>query len=264
MSASAAYLDLVGWKAYTTTSGGGKFLVGLYNAHTGNLVALIEADRLGQLRTAATTGVAAEWMAPPDATEIGLIGTGWQARGKLMAVAAVRRIQVAYVYGRNAERRQRFADEMTAELGIDVRAVDRPQAAVEELPIVVTATNSREPVLHGRWLAEPSLLCAVGSNWLDRAELDADTISLADHVVCDSVDACRNEAGDFTDAIERGLFDWAQAVDLADVVAGRRVGRGSGGVSLFKSVGLAIEDVALGSKLLELAQAQGIGVPLPL
>ncbi|HWC89225.1 MAG TPA: ornithine cyclodeaminase family protein, partial [Pirellulales bacterium] len=266
MSAAAAYLNLVGWKCYTTTSsGGGKFLVGLYDAATGNLVALIEADRLGQLRTAATTGVAVQWMAQPDATEVGLIGTGWQARGQLAAVAAVRPIQVAYVYGRNEDRRQRFADEMSGELEIEVRAVDRPHEAVEELPIIVTATNSREPVLHGVWLAEPSVVCAVGSNWLNRAEIDADAIRRADHIVCDSVAACRIEAGDFTDAIERGMFDWAQAVELADVVAGRAVGRGSrGGVSLFKSVGLAIEDVALGSELLQLARLQGIGQPLPL
>lgn len=266
MSAAAAYANLVGWKCYTTTSGGGgKFLVGLYNSQTGNLEALIEADRLGQLRTAATTGVAVEWMSAPDATEVGLLGTGWQARGQLVALAAVRPIQVAYVYGRNDDRRQRFADEMSRELNIEVRAVDRPQEAVEELPIVVTATNSREPVLHGMWLAERTLVCAIGSNWLNKAEIDADTVRRADHIVCDSVAACKIEAGDFTDAIERGIFDWSQAIELADVVAGRAVGRGSqGGVSLFKSVGLAIEDVALGSKLLEQARAQGAGQALPL
>lgn len=266
MSAAAAYINVVGWKCYTTTSGGGgKFLVGLYDAQTGNLVALIEADRLGQLRTAATTGVAVQWMADPDATEVGLIGTGWQARGQLAALAAVRPVQVAYVYGRNDDRRQRFADEMSHELGIEVRAVDRPQEAVEELPIVVTATNSREPVLHGMWLAERTLVCAIGSNYLNRAEIDADTIRRSDHIVCDSVAACRTEAGDFTDAVERGMFDWSQAGELCDVVAGRAVGRGSrGGVSLFKSVGLAIEDVALGSRLLELARADGAGQELPL
>ncbi len=266
MSAAAAHLNLVGWKCYTTTSGGGgKFLVGLYDAQDGHLAALIEADLLGQLRTAATTGVAVQWMAEPDVTEVGLIGTGWQARGQLTAVAAVRPIRVAYVYGRHDDRRQRFADQMSGELEIEVRAVDRPQEAVEELPIVVTATNSREPVLHGMWLAERALVCAIGSNWLNRAEIDADTVRRADRVVCDSVAACRNEAGDFTDAIERGIFDWSKAVELCDVVAGRAVGRGSrGGVSIFKSVGLAIEDVCLGSKLLDLARAQGVGQELPL
>ncbi len=147
MSAAAAYVNLVGWKCYTTTSGGGgKFLVGLYDALTGNLVALIEADRLGQLRTAATTGVAVQWMAQPDATEVGLIGTGWQARGQLAAVAAVRPIQVAYVYGRNEERRQRFTDEMCGELGIEVRAVDRPHEAVEDL-----RSSSRQPTAVNRY-----------------------------------------------------------------------------------------------------------------
>ena len=265
MSAAAPYLSLVGWKSYTTTKQGAKFLVGLHDAANGALVALIEANRLGQLRTGATTAVAAEWLASPDAGELGLFGAGWQAESQLEALVQVRPIQRAFIYSRREEQREAFADRMSERLDIEVIAVDRPQEAAEDLPIVITATNSPEPVLSGEWLAEGCLLCAVGSNWRGRAELDVAAIRRADNVVCDGVEACRNEAGDFTAALEKGIFDWSRAVNLCDVVAGKAVGRNTReSVVLFKSVGMAIEDVAVGGALLERARKSGVGIPLPL
>ena len=171
---------------------------------------------------------------------------------------------MAYVYSRSAENRQIFADEMSARLRIEVRPVDRPQEAAEELPIVVTATSSATPVFDGQCLAEGALVCAIGSNWATRAEVDAHVVRRADNIVCDSVKACRLEAGDFAEPLESGIFDWNRAVNLADVVAGTAVGRSTkDSIVLFKSVGLAIEDVALAAKLLELARANGKGQPLP-
>ncbi|MEX2114035.1 MAG: ornithine cyclodeaminase family protein [Pirellulales bacterium] len=264
MSAAAAYLGLVGVKTYTTTRDGARFRLDLYDA-SGAQVAMVEADRLGQLRTGATTGVAVQAMADPEATEVGLFGSGWQAQSQLAAVAAARPIKVAYVYSRNEQRRHDFAELMSGRLQIDVRPVDRPQDAAEELPIVVTATHSREPVFDGNWLAEGSLVCAIGSNWLNRAEIDSTVVRRADNIVCDSVAACRNEAGDFVESLEKGIFDWRRAVDLADVVTGRATGRNTrDSMALFKSVGLALEDVALGGKVLELARAQRIGRELTL
>jgi ornithine cyclodeaminase/alanine dehydrogenase-like protein (mu-crystallin family) len=263
MSAAASYLGLVGWKCYTTTRQGALFHLGLYDA-TGALVALVEADRLGQLRTGATTGVAVGSMADPEASEMGLFGAGWQAESQLAAVARARPIKIAYVYSRNEEKRNRFADRMSKQLDIDVRPVDRPQEAAEDLPIVVTATSSREPVFDGIWLAEGTTVCATGSNWLTKAEIDSNVIRRADNIVCDSIKACRLEAGDFVAAIEKGIFDWSRAVELSDVLAGKATGRNTReSIALFKSVGLAIEDVALGAKLLELARVQNIGRELP-
>jgi ornithine cyclodeaminase/alanine dehydrogenase len=265
MAASAAYLGHVGWKTYTTTASGGQFLVGLYDAALGNLVALIEADHLGQLRTGATTAVAVKAMAPPDTKELGLFGAGWQAQGQLAAVANVCHLKTVYVYSRREEHRLDFARRMSSELNLDVRPVDRPREATEELPLVITATSSAQPVCDGREIEEGALVCAVGSNWPGRAEIDSYLVRRAGHVVCDSVDACRHEAGDLLLARESGDFDWSKAVNLADVVAGKEVGRSRhGGVSLFKSVGLAIEDVALASVVLERARAAGVGTPLPL
>ena len=264
MSAAAAYLGMVGWKVYATTRQGAKFHVGLYDQR-GELVALIEADKLGQLRTGATTGVAVQAMADPQATEMGLFGAGWQAQSQLEAVAAVRPIKIAYVYSRDEKSRTRFADQMSEQLAIDVRAVDRPQDAAEDLPIVVTATTSREPVFDGHWLAEGSLVCAMGSNWLTKAEIDTTVVRRADNIVCDSVKACQIEAGDFVAAIENGIFDWSRAVELANVVTGRATGRNTrDSLCLFKSVGLAIEDVAMATRLLTLARQRHVGRELPL
>jgi alanine dehydrogenase len=263
MSAAAGYLGLVGWKCYTTTRKGAKFHVGLYDL-SGSLVALIEGDRLGQLRTGATTGVAVEAMADPEATEMGLFGSGWQAQSQLAAVATVRPIKVAYVYSRNEKKRNDFAESMSSQLGIEVRPVDRPQEAAEDLPIVVTATTSREPLFDGSRLAEGALVCAVGSNWLTKAEIDSNVIRRADNIVCDSIRACQIEAGDFVEALEKGIFDWSRVVELADVVTGKATGRNTReSIALFKSVGMALEDVALGGKVLELARQQQIGCELP-
>ncbi len=165
LSATASYLGFVGWKIYTTTRAGAQFLVGLHDAATGRCLALIEGDYLGQLRTGATTGVAAEWLALPRASEIGVFGAGRQARTQLEAVAAVRPLKMAYVYSRTAANRQKFADEMSARLDIEVRPVDRPQEAAEELPIVVTGHQQRHagvrrpmPGRGGRWSARSAAI----------------------------------------------------------------------------------------------------------
>jgi ornithine cyclodeaminase/alanine dehydrogenase-like protein (mu-crystallin family) len=264
MSAAAEYLGLVGWKAYATTRSGARFHSALYDSRTAELLAIIEASRLGQLRTAATTAVAIEWMANMDAGELGLFGAGHQAETQLEAATLARPLKQAFVYSRNEERRIAFCERMSRSLQIEVVPVDRPQEAAEELPIVITATSSVEPLFDGHALAEGTLVCAVGSNWLNKAEIDVNVVRRADNIVCDSVEACRAEAGDFVAALEKGVFDWSRAVELADVVSGNAVGRSTrDSVTLFKSVGLAIEDVALGGKLLDLARAKGIGQELP-
>ncbi len=264
MSAAAAYLGRVGWKQYTTTRHGAKFLVGIYAAASGNLEALIEADRLGQLRTGAATGVALRHLAIEDADAIGLIGCGLQAESQLAAAAAVRRLRHARVFCRSPERREAFAARMSRRLDVEVVAVDSSQQAIANMPMVVTATTSRTPVVDGEIVAPGATVCAVGSNALNRAEIDTALIRRAARVVCDDVTACKNEAGDFAEALQAGDFAWSDALNLADVVAGRSSGRTANDeILIFKSVGLAIEDVALGSRLVDLAREQGVGRELP-
>ncbi len=253
MSAAADYLQTVGWKCYTTTRTGARFHVGLYDQQTGELTALIEANRLGQLRTGATTGVAAQWMANPEAAELGLFGAGWQAESQLEAVHHARPLRRVSVYCRDAKRRDAFADRMSQRLDIDVRPAEEPRQAVEGQPMVVTATTSTTPVFAGEWLDGAAFVAAVGSNWLNKAEIDVTTVRRAGHIVCDDIASCQQEAGDFSQAFQQRVFDWPQAVALADVVSNRHPGRKDRHeITLFKSVGMAIEDVALGVKAVEL------------
>ncbi len=264
MSASASYLGRVGWKQYTTTREGARFHVGLYDQQSGRMLALMEANRLGQLRTGATSGVAAKWLARQEAAVMGLFGAGWQAETQLSAIAQVRQLQRVNVYSRREPQRQEFAERMSDCLQLEVVAVDDPRQCVAGCSIVVTATSSSTPVFDGSWLAEGTMLAAVGSNWLRKAEIDVAAVRRASLVVCDSVQCCEREAGDLSAAQTADAFHWREAIDLADVVAGDHPGRtGSDQVVLFKSVGLGIEDVALASRIFDLAQERGIGRELP-
>ena len=260
MHAAAGYLGIVGAKLYTTTRRGARFLVMLYSADSGELEAMIEADHLGRLRTGAASGVATDLMARDEARNVGLFGGGTQARTQLEAVCAVRGIARVSVYSRDADRRARFAAERTKDLGIPVQAVDRPELAVAGQDIVITATSSQAPVFDGRYIESGTHLNVIGSNDLRKAEVDLATVGRADRIVCDSREACRSEAGDFVAAIVASATNYERMSDLADVVNGVVPGRETvDEATMFKSVGLAIEDVALGHEVLSRARERGVG-----
>ena len=264
MCASAEYLGYVGWKAYTTTRRGARFHVALYDAASGEMVALMEGDHLGRLRTGAASGVATEYMARPDARIVGLFGTGRQGRTQLQAVCEVRRIERVEVYGRDEARRHEFAEEMEELCRTRVVPVAIPDQAATEKDIIICATSSKAPVFDGKLIDEGTHLNVVGSNFLTMAEIDDTTVRRADIIVCDNIEQCKLEAGDFAAALEQGATDWRLMRELADVVAERETGRATAeNVTLFKSVGLAIEDVALAVRLLEKARTEGVGTQLP-
>jgi ornithine cyclodeaminase/alanine dehydrogenase-like protein (mu-crystallin family) len=264
MHAAAEYLGVVGAKIYATTKQGMQFHVLLYDATTGALIAMIEADHLGRLRTGAASGVATELMARPDAHSVGLFGTGRQAKTQLEAVCAVRRITKVEVFSRNADRCALFAEEMSNSLRTEVVPAMRPDMAVMEKDIVITATSAKTPLFDGRLIGEGTHLNVVGSNFLRKAEIDVETVRRADIVVCDSIEACRLEAGDFVAACEAGVKCYENMHDLAAVVTGQATGRAMPqDVTLFKSVGLAIEDVALGHEIVRRAREAGVGREFP-
>ncbi|MFN6107971.1 MAG: ornithine cyclodeaminase family protein [Planctomycetaceae bacterium] len=265
MSASADYLGLVGWKCYTTTPHGMRFLVGLYSSQTGELLALIEADYLGQLRTGAASGVATSILARPDSRVVGLFGAGGQARTQLQAICQVRRIEHVEVYSRRPDRAQLFAEEMGELCRTRIVSQRSPQAVAADKDIIICATTSQTPLFDGGVLTPGTHLNVIGSNHLTKAEVDVTTLQRSDTIVCDSLAQCRLEAGDFVEALTAGAIDWQNMHELADVLAGRAPSRAtSEQITLFKSVGLAIEDVALGGRLLELARERQLGQPLPL
>jgi alanine dehydrogenase len=263
LAAAAPEQGYLGYKAYTAFRSGVRFVVMLYSSDDGRLLAQIEADWLGQMRTGAASGVATARMARAEAQLVGLVGTGGQARTQLMAACAVRPITAALVYGRDPVRREAFCAEMGALLGIDARPVESAEAAVREADVVITATTAREPVVHGAWLPAGAHLNAMGSNWGDRRELDGAAVRRASLVVADDVAQARIEAGDLLLAAAEGHFDLARVVSLADIVAGNHPGRErSDEVTLFKSLGIGLEDVAVAGHVYELARAQGIGEEL--
>jgi alanine dehydrogenase len=260
MAAAAKTLGYMGFKSYGTSRKGADFLFGLYDGKTGALVALMQADYLGQVRTGAASGVATQYMARPDSAEVGVFGSGKQARTQLLAVCKVRKIRRAQVYSPNEERRRAFAAEMTEACQCSVEPVPRPELAAEDKDIVITATSSREPVLSGNWISEGTHLNVIGSNFLGKAEVDSVCVRRCDSIIVDSKDQARIEAGDFVQPLEDGSIHWADIHELGQVIVGRYTGRAHPeDVTMFKSLGIAIEDVAVAAKVYQKAQAAGVG-----
>jgi ornithine cyclodeaminase/alanine dehydrogenase-like protein (mu-crystallin family) len=178
----------------------------------------------------------------------------------LQAVCKVRKIRHVQVYSPNEERRRRFAADMSTLCQTEVEPVPRPEMAAEDKDIIITATNSREPVLKGHWLAEGTHLNVIGSNFLGKAEIDAVAVRRCAVIVVDSKDQARLEAGDFAQALEEGSIHWADIHELGQVIVGRYTGRAQPqDVTLFKSLGVAIEDVAVAAQVYAKAQAAGVG-----
>ncbi|MFQ5873441.1 MAG: ornithine cyclodeaminase family protein [Dehalococcoidia bacterium] len=264
MSGAAFHQQVMGLKVYTAFRSGTRFLVLLYSSETGELLAVVQADHLGRMRTGAASGIATKYMAREDAGTVGIIGTGWQAVTQLAAVCEVREIKKAKAFSRRPEGRSAFCEQMSTELGIDVVPVESAQEAVHGAEIVVTITNAREPVISGEWVEEGAHVNAAGSNSLNRSEIDDALVRKCDIIVVDSREQARIECGDLLSAIERGLTHWEEMGELGEVVVGRVTGRSTTkDVTLFESQGLAIEDVATAARVLELARENGVGEEIP-
>jgi alanine dehydrogenase len=260
LPAAVKTLGAIGFKAYTTGRFGARFHVTLFDPKTGELTAMMQADHLGRARTGAASGVATRKLARPDAATVGLFGTGKQARTQLEAVCAVRAVRQVKVYGRDADRRKAFAVEMGEVCRTEVVAADTPEEAARGLDIVCTATTAREPVLKGEWLADGCHVNLVGSNFLAKSEADVQVFRRAALVTTDSKEQAKLEAGDLVAPIRDGVLGWSDVRELSHIVAGRYPGRQSAGdVTVFKSLGLGVEDVAVAARVLELARAKGVG-----
>ena len=260
LSAAAPSLGVLGFKAYTTFREGVRFVVMLFSAQNGQLLAIIEADWLGCMRTGGASGVATKYLARPDAKLVGLIGAGNQAITQLMGVCAVRQISGVYVYGRRPHECAIFCDEMTRLLNIAVKPVTTAQQAVEAADILVTATTSPDPVLRGEWLKPGCHINAIGSNWAQRRELDVSTLQLSSLVVTDSREQARIEAGDLIIPANEGLFDWNEVYNLSDVIVGYAPQRElPDDITLYKGIGIALEDIATAAHVYRLAREQNIG-----
>jgi ornithine cyclodeaminase/alanine dehydrogenase-like protein (mu-crystallin family) len=257
MAAADRGLGVAGLKSYTVVEGRLAFVVCLFSLAEGSLSALIAADRLGQVRTGAASGVAAKYLAREGAASLGLIGAGWQAESQLAAIrAAVPSIERVVVSGRARERAQAFAERHGAE-------VAETPADAGGCDVVVTATTSKDPVLRGDWLSEGALVCAIGANDPSARELDSHVLSRATLVCCDSLEDAKLESGDLIEPVAAGQLDWLEVQELHQIVAGELPGRQSPeDVVVFKSNGIAPWDVAIGHEVVRRARELGVGVTL--
>ncbi|HEV2246027.1 MAG TPA: ornithine cyclodeaminase family protein [Terriglobia bacterium] len=243
---AAALVDehLAGMKVYTITSGAARFLVLLFDVKTGDLLALIEADHLGRVRTGAASGVATKYLARQDASTVGIIGAGRQARTQLEAVGGVRKIRAARVFARSEAHRVEFCREMTDYLKFAVEPSASSEEAVRFGDIIIAATTSKEPVIKGKWLRPGTHVNAIGVNMANRLELDDAVLRRAGVIAVDSIAQARGEAGDLVQGLAAADRSWEDVLELKDIVAGPKPGRGSSEqITVFKSCGIAIWDV---------------------
>jgi ornithine cyclodeaminase len=257
-------LDAVGYKAYTSHRSGVRFLVHLFSAASGVLRAVIEANRLGMMRTGAASGVATRWLARPDAEVAGVFGAGWQAEGHIEALCAVRPLRRVKVYARHAERLAVFCQRLAERVGIEVIPAASPEETVRGSAIVSTITTSASPLFDAAWLSPGTQINAAGSNSLIRRELGEDVLKRCAVIVVDSRGTALREAGDLLPALEKGGLHERQLIELGEVITGRHAGRsGAGDITLFESQGLAIQDLSLAVRLEALARERGFGIELP-
>jgi alanine dehydrogenase len=262
MGAAYGAKNVHGLKAYAGVKGA-QFLTLLFSSSDGRLKAIIEADLFGQLRTGAASGLATRLMANPDAHILGMIGVGRQSRTQAVAVCAVRPIKRVNVFARTAEHRESYARELEKELGIEVRPAPSAQACVADAGVVVTITKSAEPVFRGEWLAKGAHVNVAGANSGDRREVDADTVLRAAVKVTDHVEQAKVEAGEFRELVAAGKLKWSDIRELGELVTGKAKGRTSpSDLTLFKSLGIALEDMAFGELVYQRALAQKVGKPV--
>jgi ornithine cyclodeaminase/alanine dehydrogenase-like protein (mu-crystallin family) len=255
--AAGAYF---GTKIYSTNvRHGAHFFLLLFDAATAEPLAMIESNHLGQIRTGAASGYATDILASPQACTLGVIGSGFQARAQVDAVLSVREIGEVRVYSRRKEKREAFAADCERSFGVSACATESAEAAVRDADIVVTATFSKDPVIEDAWIRPGAHINAIGSNNPQRRELPAGLIARASLIAVDSIEQSRIESGDLILAWAAEDWNTPRLVELKDAAFAHRV---PDDITIFKSNGLGVEDVAAGALIYEKARAQGIGQPL--
>ncbi len=263
MGGGLFYQGLMGVKTYTVVRGTYSFQVSLYDAETGQLLCYTQANRLGQLRTGATTGVAVKYLANQDAAVAGVIGAGNQAPTQLEALCKVRDIKKIKVFSRDPERTEAFARSMTGAMGIEVTPAGSSRQAMEGSDIVLSIAATTSPVLEGAWLGAGATVIGAGPTTWRVQEADDATFQRAGKIFVDSADQAPVEAGDMASAVDRGLLQWSQLLELRHAVAGIVPGRDNKDQIIFaKLMGTGVADVAAAKLAYDRAKAQGLGMEM--
>jgi alanine dehydrogenase len=233
----------------------------LYSAQQG-LLAIMEANRLGQIRTGAASAIATQAMARPNAGRVGLIGAGRQARTQIHALHCVGCVTEVAVFARNRAKQAAFCERLKSELALPVRAAGSAEEAVRGADIVVTATNSSTPVVMSEWLSPGTHVNAMGANAPSRRELDPQIVLRAAMVVTDDIEQAKAEAAEFIDLARAGRLDWNDLIPLHRIVGSPGFRRDHDAITLFKSLGIGLEDLAIASLAYDRAAASGRFKPL--
>jgi ornithine cyclodeaminase/alanine dehydrogenase len=258
----AAMGELMGVKVMTLVKGlGNRYLLLLYSQPTGDLIAVLDAAEVTRLRTAATTALAAEMLAPAGTTHLGLLGSGFEAESHLRLLSSVWPLEQVLVYSPTPERRLAFAARMSEELGVSVTAVERPEEAVGEAKVSVLATKATTPVVDGSAFPPGAVVLSIGSTRPDLRELDRNAFGRACALLVDDAQQVRRESGDVIDALGCGALTGDHIVSMAalDGDSGSLRADGARDLLAFKSVGTAVQDLALAGSVLSAAKAEGRG-----
>ncbi|MGH6671739.1 MAG: ornithine cyclodeaminase family protein [Xanthobacteraceae bacterium] len=259
MGAAWGASEIFGLKAYYGAPGG-RFHVLLYSSRDGRLKAMIEADHLGRIRTGAASGLATNLLANPDARILAVIGAGRQAYTQVAAVCAVRKIDTVRVFARTPKHREDFAKEIERRLRVAAAPALSAEAAVSDADVVVTITKSAEPVLRANWLKSGVHVNVAGANAASRREVDAETVLRATVRATDHVAQAQIEAGEYRDLVAAGRLKWQDIVELGDILNKTIPGRcGLADITVFKSLGIALEDIALADLIWRRATEPGAG-----
>ncbi len=259
MFAGAPEIEALGLKAYTVARAGARFYTMLFDPETGELLSVMQSDKLGQVRTGAASGIATKHLAREDASTLGIYGAGWQAEAQLEAIAGVKKLDRVIVHSRTVESRKAFAEKMGERLGLEVETTHAPEEPATQ-DIVVTVTSSKEPVLRGEWLRPGAHVNAAGSNFLFKTEIDRDVVKRSSLVTIDSREELGLEAGNLLQGIETGTVLPEAIRELGQVVTGQIKGRQNPeDITLFASQGLALEDLAAARLVYDRALEQGVG-----
>ncbi len=263
MGAAWGAKGLFGLKAYHIGPEAGCSHALLYSAHDSRLLAMIESDNLGRMRTGAASGVATKLLAKPDAGALGVIGAGRQAFTQVAAVCAVRQITEVRVFSPTVAHREDFSRRIERQLSVPASPVASAEAAVIDADIVVIITKSAEPVMRANWLKSGVHINAAGANAASRREIDSETVLRATVRATDHVAQAHDEAGEYRELIAAGRLKWQDIVELGDILTGKVPGRrGPADITLFKSLGIALEDIAFAELIWRRAIERGIGRPL--
>ena len=259
MFAGAPEIGALGLKAYSVARSGARFYTMLFDPESGELLSIMQSDKLGQLRTGAASGVATKYLAREDATTLGIYGAGWQAESQLEAIAAVKKLDRIVVHSRTEESRKAFAEKMGERLGLEIETTHAPEEPAAQ-DIVVTVTSSVEPILQGEWLKPGAHVNAAGSNFLFKTEIDRDVVERAGLVTMDSREELGLEAGNLLQAVETGAVLPEAIRELGQVIAGHVEGRRSPeDITLFVSQGLALEDLGAARLVYDRARERNVG-----